>query len=106
MHSFANHPFLMGPLLLFLLLASGLLCASPVSIWTRAESAWDSLSCLIDWPWLDGDVSSRELGEEGMMYMPVLWDGIVSLGAVVPGYFVPLTEIKTERRGAQNTVKV
>lgn len=53
-----------------------------------------------------GDVSRKDLGEEGMMHMLVLWDEIVSLGAVVPGCFVPFTKIKAERRcGTQNTVK-
>lgn len=52
-------------------------------------------------------MSRRGLGEEGMMYVLVLWDDVVSLGAVVLGYFVPFTKIKTEggRWGVQNTVK-
>lgn len=52
-------------------------------------------------------MSRRGLGEEGMMYVLVLWDDVLSLGAVVLGYFVPFTRIKTEggRWGVQNTVK-
>lgn len=43
-------------------------------------------------------MSRRDLGEEGMMYMLVLWDHTLSLGAVLLGYFVPFTKIKTGRR--------
>lgn len=43
-------------------------------------------------------MSRRDLGEEGMMYMLVLWDDTVSLGAVVLGYFVPFAKIKTAKR--------
>lgn len=52
-------------------------------------------------------MSRRDLGEEGMMYMLVLWDDTVPLGAVVLGCFLPFTKIKTERgrQAAQNTVE-
>lgn len=61
----------------------------------------------MDWPCLAGRCEQKGSGEEGMMYVLVLWDDVVSLGAVVLGYFVPFTKIKTERGrwGVQNTVK-
>lgn len=52
-------------------------------------------------------MSRRDLGEEGMMYMLVLWDDTVSFGAVVLGCFLPFTKIKTGRgrQAVQNTVE-
>lgn len=53
---------------------------SPAGIWL----AQDSLSCCDGLaPACQGDVSRRDRGEEGMMYMLVFWDEIMSLGVVL-----------------------